>query len=224
MTSRPIIIGFVLVVPLTLLSYLLLDQRVAILIHDFILPHDMLRKAISNIPDFLLLIVLVITVLAWSRYFFLSAQGIRNRQTRFAQLCGVSVPLAYAVKALLQSAFGRVNTRVWLDHPELAGFHWFAAVPTGYGFPSGHMTVFTALAVVLSYSYPRYRSVYLTLLVLLGVALIVTNYHFLSDVTCGAYLGLLVCYLADHGLTAVSASYRQGHHGTAAFVAPNHAP
>lgn len=212
MNFKPVIIGLAITIPLTLLSYLMLDQRLAVFIQEFILPHDLLRKVTSNIPDRLLLIVIAITIFSWSTYFFLSSKGLRNRQTRCAQLCGVSVPLAYAVKALLQSAFGRVNPKIWLSNHELAGFHWFPTLPVGYGFPSGHMTVFSALAVVFCYIYPSYRRVYLGTLVLLGVALVVTNYHFLSDVTFGAYLGLLICYLADHGLTAVSLSYRQAHH------------
>jgi len=208
MNFRPVIIGFIIAVPLTLLSYLLLDQRTAMFIQELISPYDTLKEAISHIPDLLLLIVLAISVLSWSRYFFLSSKGIGNRQTRFAQLCGVSIPLAYVVKTLLQSAFGRVNPKVWLYNHELAGIHWFPALAQGYGFPSGHMTVFSALAVVCCYIYPRYKSLYLATLVLLGVALVVTNYHFISDVIFGAYLGLLTCYLTDHGLTMVSSSYR----------------
>lgn len=220
MKLRPIIIGFAIAVPLTLLSYLLLDQRVAILIQELILPHDVLKKVTSNIPDLLLPIVLAITALSWACYFYLSSTGIHNRQTRFAQLCGVSVPLSYAAKTMLQSAFGRVNPKIWLHHHELAGFHWFPALPAGYGFPSGHMTVFTALAMVFSYIYPHYRRIYLATLGLLGVALVVTNYHFLSDVIFGAYLGLLICYLADYGLTTVSSSYRQAHRIADAAAVP----
>lgn len=220
MKLRHIIIGFFIAVPLTVLSYLLLDQRVAIFIQKLILSQNLLKEITSNIPDFLLLIVLVITILSWMRYYFLSSKGIRNRQTRFAQLSGVSLPLSYAAKSVLQYGFGRVNPKIWWDHHELAGFHWFPALPMGYGFPSGHMTVFTALAVVLIYIYPRYRWICLAALALLGVALVVTNYHFLSDVTFGAYLGMLTCYLADYGLTAVSSSYRQANHIADATAAP----
>ncbi len=208
MKFHHIIIGFAIAAPLTFFSYVLVDQRLAILIQELIMPHDVLRKVTSNIPDLLLLVVLAITILSWSGYFFLSSKGIHNRQTRFAQLCGVSVPLAYAIKTVLQAAFGRVNPKIWLVHNELAGIHWFPTQPLGYGFPSGHMTVFSALAVVLCYLYPRYRKIYLMTLALLGVALVVTNYHFVSDVTFGAYLGLLICYLANYGLTTLSSSYR----------------
>lgn len=208
MSFRLVMIGFVIAVPLTVVSYLLLDQQIAIFIQGMILTHVVLKKITSNIPDLLLLVVLAITALSWAAFFFLATKNRRGRQTRFTQLCGVSAPLAYGAKAVLQYAFGRVNPKLWLSRPELAGFHWFPAAPASYGFPSGHMTVFTALAVVFCYIYPRYSKIYLTLLILLGTALVVSNYHFLSDVIFGAYLGLLVCYLADYGLTVMSPSYR----------------
>lgn len=208
MKFHHIIIGFAIAGPLTIFSYVLVDQRLAIFIQELIMPHDVLRKVTSNIPDLLLLVVLAITILSWSIYFFLSSKGIHNRQTRFAQLCGVSVPLAYAIKTVLQAAFGRVNPKIWLVHNELAGIHWFPTQLMGYGFPSGHMTVFSTLAVSLCYLYPRYRKFYLMTLCLLGVALVATNYHFVSDVIFGAYLGLLICYLTNYGLRALSSPYR----------------
>ncbi len=220
MKLQPVIIGFVIAVPLCVLSYLLLDQRIATLVQEFILSHGALRKVASNIPDFLLLIVLAITAYSWSSYFFLLSKGMRSRHARFAQLCGVSIPLSYLAKSLLQSAFGRVNPKVWLTHHELSGIHLFPAQSMSYGFPSGHMTVFTTLAVVLCYIYPSHKRLYLAALAVLGVALVVTNYHFLSDVIFGAYLGLLISYLSDFGLMTMSSSYRQAYHDADVTTAP----
>jgi membrane-associated phospholipid phosphatase len=77
-------------------------------------------------------------------------------------------------------------------------FNWFHGAGIGC-FPSGHMTVFTAFGVAIWYSYPRCRRLTALGLVLLGMALIVTDYHFLSDVIAGAYVGLLL----DHGIRHV---------------------
>lgn len=59
------------------------------------------------------------------------------------------------------------------------------------------MAVFAALTTTLSKYYPRYRFVFLGVLPLLAMALIVTYYHFLSDVIAGACLGMLVAFLVD---------------------------
>jgi membrane-associated phospholipid phosphatase len=54
------------------------------------------------------------------------------------------------------------------------------------------MAVFTVLAAALWRFYPRYKFLYLLLVLVLAIALITTNYHFLSDVIAGAYLGVIV--------------------------------
>jgi membrane-associated phospholipid phosphatase len=41
------------------------------------------------------------------------------------------------------------------------------------------------------------------------LALIVTNYHFVSDVIAGAYVGLVTAYVVDAGLRAVAPQYRR---------------
>jgi membrane-associated phospholipid phosphatase len=61
-------------------------------------------------------------------------------------------------------------------------------------FPSGHMTVFAALGIAVLLYYPKYRKPVIIFLVLLGIALIGTDYHFLSDVIGGAYLGFITTY------------------------------
>ena len=54
------------------------------------------------------------------------------------------------------------------------------------------VVVSVALLAALCRYYPKFRPWCLLLGVLLGVALIATEYHFLSDVIAGAYLGVVV--------------------------------
>ena len=96
------------------------------------------------------------------------------------------------MKSLAKFVFGRVNTRVWLEQPDLYGFHWFQRRQGCEGFPSGHMVVIVTLLAVLWRLYPKQRPWCLLLGLLLGAALVATDYHFLSDVLAGAYLGALV--------------------------------
>jgi len=208
MKATHVIVGFFFAALLTLLSYFFVDASAAIFFHRLIVSHAVLKKYTSDIPDLLLPIVLAITTFCWTAYLTRVPSGVHDVHTRFLQLCGVSLPLAYAAKAVLQYTFGRVDPKIWLFHHQLAGFHWFHDGPRYTSFPSGHMTVFTALTVVLWHLYPRFRMVYLAGIIGLGVALVATNYHFVSDVVAGAYLGLLVCYMSDLALIAVSKSYR----------------
>ncbi len=208
MKASHVVAGFFLSTLLTVFGYFLFDASTAIFFHQLIMSHVMLRKYASHIPDFLLPIVLVITTICWTVLFVWMPKGIHNVHTRFMQLCGISVPLAYVVKTVLQYAFGRADPRMWLVHRHLVGFHWFHSGAGYTSFPSGHMTVFTALAAALWQQYPRYRTVYVAGVVLLGTALVATNYHFVSDVVAGAYLGFVVCFVCNLGLIATSESYR----------------
>ena len=193
--------GFMLALLLVLCSYFFLDAPIALLVKKVLLSYRRLSLFSSNIPDLLFPIVCVITGIAWAAYFYLVHKGIYDRNTRFFKLVAVAVPLAYVLKSLLKYAVGRINTKYWLRHPNFTEFHWFHGVGNYSGFPSGHMAVFTALVCVLWKFYPRYRSAYAGFLSVLALTLIATNYHFLSDVVAGAYVGFIVYYYPDQGLT-----------------------
>jgi membrane-associated phospholipid phosphatase len=176
-------------------SYFFLDARVALFVYRLIKGSDLLTSATSDIPDVLLHLVIIGTLLCWTCYFFLAHLGIQNRHTRFLRACGIILPIAFIAKSGHQYAFGRSDVHAWVISNRLPRFFWFR-MAEGYGcFPSGHMTVFTALVVTLSSYYPRYRTIYHALLILLGLALIASDYHFPSDVMAGAFLGALVALI-----------------------------
>ena len=104
------------------------------------------------------------------------------------------------IKDPLKELFGRTNTRIWLLHPDQLGFHWFHGGGDFASFPSGHMAVFTALLPGIGRYFPRLSPVCAGLLFVLALALIVTQYHFFSDVMAGAYLGVIVDLLTWRGL------------------------
>jgi membrane-associated phospholipid phosphatase len=201
---KKIIISFVLVVLLLICSYYLLDARIALCISKVWRSHARLSIFSANIPDFLFLIVCLITGIAWTAYFYLAHKGIYNTHTQFFQLVALTIPLAFVLKSILKYAVGRINTRFWLRHPSFKEFHWFHGVGNYSGFPSGHMAVFMALVIALWRFYPRYRSVYVGFLSVLALALIVTDYHFISDVLAGVYLGFIVNYFTHLGMTFFS--------------------
>jgi membrane-associated phospholipid phosphatase len=51
------------------------------------------------------------------------------------------------------------------------------------------MTFFAAFSAAVWVFYPRYRTISIGLMLVLALALVITDYHFLSDVIAGAYLG-----------------------------------
>lgn len=148
-----------------------------------------------NIPDLLLIFVVILTSLSWVVYFYLTRRNIHDRRTLFCRVTGTVLPLSFGMKTVLKWFFGRTETRIWLSDPNLYGFHWFKGAEGFQGFPSGHMLVLTPLFLALWHFYPRYRLYYGVVWFGLGTALITTEYHFLGDVLAGAYIGAVV-YLA----------------------------
>lgn len=139
------------------------------------------------------MLILVVCVTAGSYALFryrVVRHGIDAPAVMYETLA-VAAPVSFLAKSLLKYAFGRINTREWLLAPQEYGFHWFSGEERFFGFPSGHMVVFVALFAVVWRFHPRWRPACLALLLVLALALIATNYHFLSDVIVGAYVGLV---------------------------------
>ena len=175
-------------------SYFYLDADIALLVQRLLHRNALLERAVSGIPDLLLHMVLAITALSWAGYFYLRSRSNFNRYAQSLRACGTVVPVAFLAKVLLQYVFGRPDPHVWLLYHLPPRFYWFRQ-NAGFGcFPSGHMTVFTALMTTLLHYYPRYRRVIPALLFLLALALVGTNYHFLGDVVAGAILGAAVAF------------------------------
>jgi membrane-associated phospholipid phosphatase len=186
---------FPLIVLAVLASWRFLDARIALAAMELLKSSDLLQAGASNIPDVLFLLVCFGSCLLWGNYLILRRRGIINEHARFSQLAGSAILVAYFLKGLFKYVFGRINTRVWLANQVSYDFHWFNGGADYSGFPSGHMAVFTAFFAATWFCYPRYRSISIGLTLVLAVALIVTDYHFLSDVIAGAYLGLITTCL-----------------------------
>ena len=192
MTVKPTLGLCVLAVPLMGCCVRWLDEPLALACRRHLFNPGSHPLLPFELPDLLLPLVCVATVLAWGAFLVFRTEGRHARALNFSRLLGITVPLANLAKAAAKVLFGRVNTRYWLDHPEAAHWHWLNGGDVHCSFPSGHMAVFTVMAAALASYYPRLRGWAFGGLAALAVALLVTQYHFLSDILGGACLGLLL--------------------------------
>ena len=198
---------FALVTAITLalvvLSILYVDQPVALYIHHndpIRILINMLLSAISGaknpnneIADFLAPMTLVIVIISWTGYWLRAHHGRFDYHTYFFKIVGSAVPIAFMAKTITKFAFGRINTRVWVSDPTLGdNFHWFDGGGNYNGFPSGHMTVLVPLFIALWQFYPALRPLWGVALAGLAISMVLTDYHFVSDIIAGTYLGILV--------------------------------
>lgn len=192
--------GFLLAAVLVAFSSEFLDARIALGFDRLLRSDPLLAHYTSGIPDLLLPAVLVLSGVLWAMYLRRVRKGSRDEKTRFFLLSGTALPVAFVAKQMLKCLFGRMNTRTWLENPVDRSFHWFHGGGEYSSFPSGHMAVFTTLALACWLLFPKYRVASLVATVALGFALVATDYHYLSDVIAGGYLGLVVLVGTDRGL------------------------
>lgn len=96
---------------------------------------------------------------------------------------------AFAVNdGMLKEIFGRPNPNLYLFAATPPHFHFLHGTRQS-SFPSGHMAMAGAFAIALARIYPRTLIAFVVLLCLAGALLVVGDWHFLSDVLAGVFLG-----------------------------------
>jgi membrane-associated phospholipid phosphatase len=185
-------LSFVIMIVAVALSYVWLDRPIAVYVHaEF---HGV--KALpwlTFIPECLAVIaVAIFIVMGWR---VAVGRHLSKVESVFL-VCGVSLTVAVAIKDQLKFAFGRTWPETWINNnPSLIrnnvyGFNPFHGGAGYSSFPSGHTTAICAVMSVLWICYPKFRAIYGLLIAAVAIALIGADYHFLSDVIAGGFLGV----------------------------------
>ena len=176
-----------------IVSYVWLDRPIATFVHgQDIRSYHALLEFLASFPDPLIPLAVVALVI-------LGLQALARRPLSAWQvtgfLCSVSVLLAEAIKDQLKFLFGRTWPEAWGPHDPAFietgayGFNWLHAGGAYQSFPSGHMGATCAVVSVLWVWYPQWRAVWALGALGIAAALVGGNYHFLSDVIAGAFVG-----------------------------------
>ena len=187
---------------LTLICVLWVDRPLAGLIDRWLPPGGVVPE---SIPDLLALFVAALSGFMVLLWLWSWTTGRRHtRLGRLSPLLSIGLPLAFGVKTFTKWFFGRTETRMFLStHHSCYFCHWLHGYGPYTGFPSGHMLVVSLTLVLASACYPRLRRFSNALLLILALGLILSSYHFLSDVIAGWIFGYILARLilrADAGL------------------------
>ena len=115
--------------------------------------------------------------------------------------CSISFVTANFINNQLKYAFGRTWPETWIQNNSsliqngVFGFNPFHGGPGFASFPSGHVAAVCAMITVLWWAYPNLRPIYLVCVAAVAVGLIGANYHFLSDIFGGIFVGVSVGYI-----------------------------
>lgn len=186
---------------LVVISYLWIDRPVAVLAHDLIrskAPVTALCTRLSALPDLLtglwMIIVLIAPVFLWA--VTTSRITLRGRlQELSIAACG-SFLLSATAKMLLKWTFGRTWPETWIyGNPSYIrdGVYGFFPLHGGAGwssFPSGHMAAATTIAMIGWRFAPNLRPLWTIIAAGAAIGLVAMNFHFVSDVIAGGYIGM----------------------------------
>jgi hypothetical protein len=191
---RRTLLAFLLCAALVTVCYFWVDRPVAFFVHDHRSAYDFALKDLTYPPP---------TLEAWAPV-ILAALMVRRawgpfRRWEWALLAAcVALILAEQFRETVSFAAGRYWPATWVDdNPSLLrdgayGFHPFHG-GSAYGcFPSGHTARTLAVSAVVWAAYPRWRWACALPSLAVPAGLIGMNYHFVSDVIAGGFLGAIV--------------------------------
>lgn len=176
----------------SIVSYYALDQAVAAslagALYQGVKP---LFRVLSHLGDAGIYIAAGALLWLWAR---LARGGDRVRQFGLLLMAGVAAGAGGA--ELLEYLLGRARPDLLIS----AGTYGFFPLKFAHhfnSFPSSHAAAAFAAATVLTFIWPRGRTLFFALAALAALSRVMLNAHFISDVIGGAFVGgalaLVVC-------------------------------
>lgn len=191
--------AFLATVAAVMTCYLYIDRPVAFYAHAHLVPNRVYFDLLTRIAEYLFVAAAVVFAVFGLRA--LVTQRWEKWQAALL-LCGIALSIAETIKDELKFAFGRTWPETWLNNnPSLIGngtygFHPFHGGGGYASFPSGHTTAVCAVAAVLWVAYPKLRPLWALMVAAVVVGLIGADYHFVSDIIAGGFLGASTGWLA----------------------------
>jgi membrane-associated phospholipid phosphatase len=186
-------IAFAVMVVTVFIAYQFLDRPIA-----FYSAAHFAKKpwfdGLTQIPEYLSRIAVGVFVIAG--IFALIGRPLPHCLA-VALASSVSLVAASSIKDAIKFAFGRTWPETWVqNNPSLIrdgtyGFNFFHGGQGYASFPSGHTTATCAVMAVLWFCCPRLRALYALVIAAVVIGLIGADYHFLSDIIAGGFLGWL---------------------------------
>lgn len=191
-------VSFALTIIVVAVSFLWLDRPIAFFAHN----------QLAQVPVFSILTLLPEPLIPLALASLLAlglwrlARMPVGRPHTILLLCSVSLIVAETFKNQLKYLFGRTWPETWINgNPSLIrdGVYGFNFLHGGAGyasFPSGHTTAICAAVSVLWLCYPRFRPLYGASVGVVAVGLIGADFHFLSDIIAGGFVGTTTGWFA----------------------------
>ena len=191
-------IGLALTAIAVITSYLWFDQPIAFFVHRNVSDKTIFLW-LQRLPVAFFLLASIILV--WCGFWALIERRF-SRVQLVSLACSISFISSAYIVSQLKYVFGRTWPLTWVDNnPSLIqngvfGFNPFHGGVGFAAFPSGHAAGVSSVMAVLWWSYPNWRPIYVACVSAVAIGLIGSNFHFLSDVVGGMFVGISAGYIA----------------------------
>ncbi len=138
---------------------------------------------------------LIVVALAALLLLFLSGIPRVGNWIKPALVIAWSEVWALATEFVFKQIFGRAWPEPTYIRDHLDGFHWLHASDGWTAFPSGHALSSFALAAVFWFAIQRWRAAAVAIAVFISACMVLCNYHWLSDVMAGSFLGWTIGWI-----------------------------
>lgn len=197
---RKTLMALLLCMALVMVCYFFVDRPVAFFVHDHRSRYDFVLKDMTYPPPILeawapVVLTALMVRRAWGPF--------RCWEWALLAAC-VALILAEEFRESLSFVAGRYWPATWIDNnPSLIadgayGFHPFHSGSAYGSFPSGHTARTLAVAAVVWIAYPRWRWACVLVALAVPAGLIGMDYHFVSDVIAGGFVGAIVGTYTAH--------------------------
>lgn len=186
--------AIIVAIILVLIGYFFIDKPVAYFVQNHKIDQFLWLKWFTYPSDLVMILFPLIMI------YLLIQKGWKPwshfQKTLFT--IGITAIITTEINSGLKIIFGRYWPTTWYkNNPSLIfshayGFHYFHWGVDYESFPSGHTAVIFAFTTVIWSVYPKWRWLCLILNALVIIGLIGLDYHFVSDVIAGAFLGGII--------------------------------
>jgi membrane-associated phospholipid phosphatase len=188
-------VGLLICSVTVMVSYLWIDRSVSLFVYDKLREYRFIFDLPTQLPKVIGPLVIASTLI-------LGVWAMMKRTLTETQIAVVLSALSLAISDIpenwLKFAFGRTWPETWVQaNPSLirdgvSNFNPFHGGPGFAAFPSGHMVAICAIMSVFWFLHPRFRPIYAICIGAVFIGLLGANYHFVSDLVAGGFLGFSV--------------------------------
>jgi len=127
-----------------------------------------------------------------------------KRTAKWAEIplhCCWSMVWTVTATLILKHIFGRISSEIWVagrtdfQGSGFSGFHLLHGNIGYEAFPSGTASITASIVSVVWMLAPKMRPLVALVMVFFATAVVLVNYHYVSDVVAGAFLGATIGYM-----------------------------